>query len=55
MSDLADGILRKVLAPGNAWDQHYVDLEGGVIDVRVELTDEEIAYCRALGAQPPAG
>lgn len=45
---LAEQILRKLLVPEKAYEQHYVDLEMGVFDCRVDLTDEEIDYCRAM-------
>lgn len=45
---LAEQILRKLLVPEKEYEQHYVDLEMGVFDCRVDLTDEEIAYCRSL-------
>jgi hypothetical protein len=46
--NLAEQILRKLLVAEKAWEQHYVDLEQGVFDCRVDLTDEEIAYCREM-------
>lgn len=45
---LAAQILRKLLVPEKEYEQHYVDLEMGVFDCRVDLTDEEIAYCQSM-------
>jgi hypothetical protein len=44
---LAEQILRKLLTD-DGWEQHYVDLGNGIFDCRVDLTDEEVAYCRTL-------
>ena len=41
----ADSILLKVFDGGNG----YVDLDDGVIDVRVRLTANEIAYLQWIG------
>ena|SRR5687767_4209551 len=45
---LAEQILRKLLVPEKEYEQHYVDLEMGIFDCRVDLTDEEIAYCQSM-------
>lgn len=45
---LAEEILRKLLVPEKEYEQHYVDLAMGVFDCRIDLTEEEIAYCREM-------
>lgn len=48
---LLEGILRKLVVPEHDWEQHYVDLDGGVFDVRVHLTDDERSYLTSLAGR----
>lgn len=54
---MAEGILRKLLDVENQddWGTGYIDLTGGVFDVRVRLTEDEIAYLRTLIDGSPDG
>lgn len=46
---IADDILRKLLGPrDDGYGENYVDLEQGVFDCRVTLTEEEVAYLKGL-------
>lgn len=49
-------ILCKLLAVPDNGDQHYVDLDVGVFDCRIDLTDEETDVLRRLKhLRAPAG
>lgn len=43
-----EAILRKLLTDPENGDQHYVDTDYGIIDVRVSFTPEEKEYLRGL-------
>jgi len=50
--DLAASIVRKLVIEQHPGDQHYLDIEDGVFDSRIDLTDEEKAYLRAVAGGP---